>query len=147
MTDVTSQSSAAAASPGPAAGSRAKAEIQPPVAYLPCRLDADGGLAEVMMARLADGRVALMGYTALDRFFAGCGGAHPWVLWKTEELEALRRVKHFDVAYLDVPMPPALRIEDEPASGGPASGGPAPGGPAPGGPASGGPAPGESMRR
>lgn len=88
------------------------ARVQPPVAYLPCRLDDEGNLAEVMMAELETGQIALMGYTALDRFFASCGPGHPWVLWKTEELESLREVKHFDVAYLDIPMPAQLRIED-----------------------------------
>lgn len=96
-----------------AAGRGPMAPIQPPVAYLPCRLDDQGGVTEVMMAELDDGRIALMGYTALDRFFASCGSAHPWVLWKTEELESLRAVKHFDVAYLDVPMPTGLRVEDD----------------------------------
>lgn len=89
------------------------AALQPPVTYLPCRLDAAGELQEVMMAELEDGRIALMGYTALDRFVAACGSGHPWVLWKTEELERLRELKHFDVAYLDIPMPTALRIETE----------------------------------
>ncbi|WP_205305105.1 SAV_915 family protein [Nocardioides sp. 616] len=98
-----------------AATGRSPAALQPPVAYLPCRLDADGQVEEVMMAQLADGRIALMGYTALDRFVAACGNAHPWVLWKTEELEALRAIKHYDVAYLDIPMPAELRIE-EPSS-------------------------------
>ncbi len=88
------------------------ARIQPPVAYLPCRLDDEGNVAEVMMAELETGQIALMGYTALDRFFACCGAGHAWVLWKTEELETLREVKHFDVAYLDIPMPTQLRIEE-----------------------------------
>lgn len=88
------------------------AALQPPVAYLPCRLDSEGQVEEVMMAQLADGRVALMGYTALDRFIAACGRGHPWVLWKTEEIEELRALKHFDVAYLDIPMPAELRIEE-----------------------------------
>lgn len=88
------------------------AALQPPVAYLPCRLDSEGQVAEVMMAQLNDGRVALMGYTALDRFIAACGRGHPWVLWKTEEIESLRALKHFDVAYLDIPMPADLRIEE-----------------------------------
>lgn len=63
------------------------------------------------MAELGDGRIALMGYTALDRFLDACGSGHPWVLWKTEELERLRALKHFDVAYLDIAMPVALRID------------------------------------
>jgi len=87
-----------------------KAALQPPVAYLPCRLDADGNLDEVLMVELEDGRVALMGYTALDRFLAACGDGHPWVLWRTEELESLRELKPFDVAYLDVPLPERLRV-------------------------------------
>ncbi|MDP3893188.1 SAV_915 family protein [Nocardioides sp.] len=86
-----------------------KAQIQPPVAYLPCRLDENGELAEILMAQLDDGRVALMGYTALDRFIASCGDAHPWVLYHTEHLEQLRAQKPFDVAYLDIPMPVELR--------------------------------------
>lgn len=89
-----------------------KATVQPPVAYLPCRLDEQGQLAEVMMAELQDGRIALMGYTALDRFVAACGAGHPWVLWRTEDLGQLREAKPFDVAYLDVPMPEELRIEE-----------------------------------
>ena len=64
------------------------------------------------MAELKTGQIALVGYTALDRLFACCGSGHPWVLWKTEELESLRELKHFDVAYLDIPMPASLRIED-----------------------------------
>src|SRR6478735_2362141 len=89
----------------PASGVLAgKAALQPPVAYLPCRLDEAGNLAEVLMVELADGRIALLGYTALDRFLAACGDAHPWVLWQTGEIEALRELKPFDVAYLDVPL-------------------------------------------
>lgn len=84
--------------------------VQIPVAYLPCRLDDDGQLAEVMMVRLDDGRVALMGYSALDRFMRACGEDHPWVLWKTEDLERLRSLKHYDVAYLDVPLPREMRV-------------------------------------
>lgn len=85
--------------------------LEPPVVYLPCRLDSNGELAEVMMAQLADGKIALMGYTALDRFVKACGSGHPWVLWRTDELEKLRAIKHFDHAYLDIPMPASLRIE------------------------------------
>ena len=85
--------------------------LQPPVAYLPCRLDDNGDLADVMMVELQDGRIALLGYTALDRFVAACGDAHPWVLWQTSELDRLRDLKPFDVAYLDVPLPAAMRVD------------------------------------
>jgi hypothetical protein len=92
-----------------------KAVLQPPVAYLPCRVDDAGNLDEVLMVELNDGRIALMGYTALDRFLAACGDGHPWVLWRTDELEALRDLKPFDVAYLDVPLPVGMRVRSDPA--------------------------------
>lgn len=58
---------------------REPAAIQPPVAYLPCKLDDEGDVDEILMVQMADGTVALMGYTALDRFMVCCGDAHPWV--------------------------------------------------------------------
>ena len=99
-----------------------RAALQPPVAYLPCRLDADGALAEVMMVEVADGRIALMGYSALDRFVAACGDAHPWVLWQTAELPRLRALKPYDVAYLDVPLPREMRLETSPGAASDSSG-------------------------
>ncbi len=83
--------------------------MQPPVAYLPCRLDEDGALDEVLLVELADGRIALLGYTALDRFVAACGDAHPWVLWRTERLPDLHALRPYDVAYLDVALPAVMR--------------------------------------
>jgi hypothetical protein len=93
-----------------------RAAVQPPVAYLPCRLDERGELAEVLMGQLPDGRTALLGYTALDRFVEACGDQHPWTLWRTEDLEELRATKHFDVAYLDAPLPPEHRQDGAGAS-------------------------------
>lgn len=98
---------------GSASLATGRAALQPPVAYLPCRLDDDGNLAEVMLVELSDGRIALLGYTALDRFAAACGDAHPWVLWATSELERIRELKPYDVAYLDVALPRHLRRESQ----------------------------------
>ena len=109
--DASAAAAAQTPSSGALTGATGKAALQPPVAYLPCRLDGDGELAEVMMVELADGRVALVGYTALDRFVAACGDAHPWVLWQTAELHRLHDLKPYDVAYLDVPLPRELRLE------------------------------------
>lgn len=108
---VYNASAPAPAQTSPSGAVVGRAALQPPVAYLPCRLDENGDLAEVMMVELADGRVALMGYTALDRFVDACGDAHPWVLWQTAELPLLRDLKPYDVAYLDVPLPRELRSE------------------------------------
>ena len=62
----------------------------PPVVYLPVDLNEGGEVENVRMVQLEDGRVALLGYTALDRFVRCCG-------------------EHFDVNYLDVPLPQHLR--------------------------------------
>lgn len=84
--------------------------VSPPVVYLPCSLDDDGELSEIRMVRLKDGRVALMAYSALDRFARCCGDRHPWVLFETDRLEELRATKHFEAAYLDVVLPTGLRV-------------------------------------
>jgi len=81
----------------------------PPVVYVPVEVDEDGEVREVRMVRLDDGRVALLGYTALDRFMRCCGEGQPWMLLETSQLEELRAIKHFDVNYLDVPLPESLR--------------------------------------
>lgn len=83
----------------------------PPVVYLPVELDDQGQVSRVKLARMADGRVALLGYTALDRFMRCCGAAHPWMLFDCSQLEALRQTTPYDVNYLDVPLPVELRQE------------------------------------
>jgi hypothetical protein len=40
----------------------------PPVVYLPVDIDENGTITDFRMIRLGDGRIALLGYTALDRF-------------------------------------------------------------------------------
>lgn len=94
------------------------APLQPPVAYLPCTLDAEGEPADIRLVQLQDGRVALLGYTALDRFVACCGEGHPWALYPTSELAVLRDRKPFDVAWLDLPLPPAMRVPAPPTGEG-----------------------------
>ena len=88
--------------------------VGPPVVYLPVEVDDEGVVQEVRMARMEDGTVALLGYTALDRFIRCCGEEQPWMLFQTDQLEELRAAKHFDVSYLDVPLPQALRSEPAP---------------------------------
>ena len=51
--------------------------IAPPVLYLPVETDGDGQVADIKMIKLADGRVALLGYTALDRFIDARGEHQP----------------------------------------------------------------------
>lgn len=81
----------------------------PPVVYLPVQLDDDGQVSDVRMIKLADGRVALLAYTALDRFIDCCGEEQPWVLFETRRLQQLHDAKPFDLKLLDVPWPDELR--------------------------------------
>lgn len=81
----------------------------PPVVYLPVETDADGQVTDVKMVRLEDGRVVLLGYTALDRFLDSWGHAQPWMLFETRRLADIHAVKPFDLKLLDVAVPPGLR--------------------------------------
>ncbi|WP_257210381.1 SAV_915 family protein [Actinomyces ruminis] len=64
--------------------------------------------AEIELRKTNDGRMALLAYTALDRL-ADCMGPHqPWVLYPTERLGDLESVEHYDVIYLDLPVPQEL---------------------------------------
>lgn len=90
-------------------GTDASGVVGPPMVYLPVDLNDNGEVENIRMARLEDGRVALLGYTALDRFVRCCGEQQPWMLFDTEKLDELREVKHYDVRYLDVPLPQGMR--------------------------------------
>ena len=88
----------------------------PPMVYLPVDLTESGEVENVRMVGLEDGRVALLGYTALDRFVRCCGEEQPWMLFDTQKLEELKEIKHYDVSYLDVPLPAHLRATAEGAA-------------------------------
>ena len=90
-------------------GSGQTRPLVPPVLYLPCKAGSSVDLAMIELRELADGRVALMTYTALDRLAASCGEHQPWVLFKTESLEELRRTSPYDVVLFDQPIPEELR--------------------------------------
>lgn len=81
----------------------------PPVVYLPVEADAAGRLGDVKMIRLGDGRVALLAYTALDRFIDAWGEHQPWLLMETRQITELRKAKHFDLKLLDVVVPESFR--------------------------------------
>ena len=89
----------------------------PPVVYLPVGTDAGGNLSDVKMIKLGDGRVALLAYTALDRFVDAWGEHQPWLLFETRRVEEIRAVKHFDLKLLDVVVPESFRPGPEAAQG------------------------------
>lgn len=81
----------------------------PPVVYLPVATDANGNVSDVKMIKLADGRVALLGYTALDRFIDAWGENQPWLLFDAHRLSEIHEVKPFDLKLLDVKVPAEFR--------------------------------------
>jgi len=81
----------------------------PPVVYLPVDIDADGQVSDIKMIKLGDGRVALLGYTALDRFIDAWGEHQNWLLFDTRKIDEIQQAKPFDVKLLDVPVPESFR--------------------------------------
>lgn len=81
----------------------------PPVVYLPVETDERGEVAEFKMIKLEDGRIALLGYTALDRFIDAWGEYQPWLLFDSRQLDAIHAVKPFDLKLLDVAVPEEYR--------------------------------------
>ncbi|WP_116115857.1 SAV_915 family protein [Austwickia chelonae] len=73
----------------------------PPVWYVPC-MEVDGEL-RVMLRRMEDGRVALVGYTALDRLRDGIGDC-PWVLLNADGLQQVHDLSPFDLFLYDLDL-------------------------------------------
>ena len=81
----------------------------PPVVYLPVDVDENGTVTDFRMIRLGDGRIALLAYTALDRFVDAWGEHQPWLLFETRKIDEIHRAKPFDLKLLDVVVPKAFR--------------------------------------
>lgn len=77
----------------------------PPVLYLPTSGQDLEGLP-VELRQTADGRTALLAYTALDRLGTCCGPDQPWALVPTDKLDQLGIA--YDVIYLDMAIPEEL---------------------------------------
>jgi hypothetical protein len=80
----------------------------PPFLYLPVR-ESSAGVPVAELRALADGRVTILAYTALDRLLDGCGTAQPWVAIRTEELSEIRARQPFDLVSMDVDVPDEFR--------------------------------------
>jgi hypothetical protein len=87
----------------------------PPVVYLPVETDAEGQVTDIRMIKLADGRVALLAYTALDRFIDAWGEHQPWLLFESRKIGTIQESKHFDLKLLDVAVPESFRPGPEAA--------------------------------
>ncbi|QFU91981.1 SAV_915 family protein [Amycolatopsis sp. YIM 10] len=84
----------------------------PPVVYLPC-VDhvTDPADAVIELRRMADERLAIMAYSALDRLRSCCGEQKPWVVMPTAVLARYRQVQEFHLILLDVAIPPEDRTD------------------------------------
>ena len=78
--------------------------IVPPVIYLPVQADPELGHLALRRA-LADGRVGLIAFTALDRLIDACGDHQAWVCVHISETEDIRARTPFDVVVLDPDVP------------------------------------------
>ncbi len=87
----------------------------PPVVYLPVETDAEGQVTDIRMIKLADGRVALLAYTALDRFIDAWGEHQPWLLFESRRIGTIQESKQFDLKLLDVAVPESFRPGPEAA--------------------------------
>lgn len=78
----------------------------PPVVYLPVLAPVQRVEdAQIMLRQTRDGRVACLAYSALDRLLTCCGEDQPWMWTPTVALDALQRVRPFDLLLLDVYIP------------------------------------------
>jgi hypothetical protein len=82
--------------------------VVPPVLYLPIRSINDGvPFAEVRLQ--ADGSLALLAFTALDRLLDACGAEQPWIYVLTEALGEFRARQGFDKISFDPVISEHLR--------------------------------------
>lgn len=92
----------------------------PPVVYVPSRTPhgdrpgADGEVAvEILMRMTRDGRVALLAYSALDRFHAMVGRETDWALLTHEGLDEVYATQPFDLLLMDVEVPEDSREDGQ----------------------------------
>lgn len=81
----------------------------PPVVYVPCVPVVSRAEASACLRTTADGRTALLAYSALDRLHAGAGRDVPWALMTIQDLQDLHDEHPFDVLYMDLKIPEHAR--------------------------------------
>lgn len=85
--------------------------LVPPMLYVAARSHPEGGQTAII-CETADGRRALMAYTALDRLVHNCGDRHPWMLVPLQNLERIMSEQPFDIVAFDVRVPEAYRATE-----------------------------------
>lgn len=90
--------------------SRQDGVIIPPVLYLPTKVDGAGRPSAIIW-RKADGKEALLAFTALDRLIAQCGSDQGWLLMPIESLGEVKEHQPFDVIAFDPVISDRLKRE------------------------------------
>jgi len=78
--------------------------------YLPVKERLDGG-QDALIRQLADGRMALLAYTALDRLAEKCGPNQAWIVVSTPNLDRVKELQPFEVVAFDLEIPQNLRVD------------------------------------
>jgi hypothetical protein len=81
----------------------------PPLLYVPIEDPQVNNELTIEFRRLADGRLALLAYTALDRLVSGCGPRQPWALIPVSKLDEIDQLRPYDLILLDVKIPRGQR--------------------------------------
>ena len=91
----------------------------PPVVYVPCTRSRtewgpDGQVAlEILMRMTRDGRIALLAYSALDRFNSMVGRQTEWALLTHDGLDEVYAKQPFDLLLMDVEVPAESREDGQ----------------------------------
>lgn len=65
--------------------------------------------AMVTLVTTVDGGLAVLAYSSLEHLVRCCGDRHPWVAFRTENIDALPGVTGADVLLWNEELPPELR--------------------------------------
>jgi hypothetical protein len=67
------------------------------------------GTAEIELRRTADGKIALMAFSSVQRLVECLGPYQPWALVKSEHLPKIYQTQPYDMIVLDSDLPEELR--------------------------------------
>lgn len=66
------------------------------------------GSAEIELRKTADGKMALVAFSSVQRLVECCGPHQPWALIKSEHLGNVYRAQPYDMILLDSDLPKEL---------------------------------------
>ncbi|RVW02278.1 hypothetical protein EF834_11690 [Rhodococcus spongiicola] len=82
--------------------------------YVPMLPRNGSGQVQLELRTLPDGRLALPGYTSLNRLTQCCGKGQPWGAIDSGGLDDIKRMTGYDVVLLDAEMPSGSRRDTVP---------------------------------